>query len=141
MDPNTLNLDPDPGFWPNLDPDPGLYFQLGKNKFKTTSILYFFQTTGTVQCTLYIRTTFFISYLPKSLNWYLINILNLTSFASILFACMCGSGSVFGIGRYGSGSRKLLNTDPIQIRILILIPQHCSKYLSISIRGRADRIG
>ena len=25
MDPNTLNLDPDPGFWPNLDP--GLYVQ------------------------------------------------------------------------------------------------------------------
>ena len=23
MDPNTLNLDPDPGFWPNLDPDLG----------------------------------------------------------------------------------------------------------------------
>ena len=23
MDPNTLNLDPDPGFMPNLDPDPG----------------------------------------------------------------------------------------------------------------------
>ena len=23
MDPNTLNLDPDPGFWPNLNPDPG----------------------------------------------------------------------------------------------------------------------
>ena len=23
MDPNTLNLDPDPRFWPNLDPDPG----------------------------------------------------------------------------------------------------------------------
>ena len=22
VDPNTLNLDPDPGFWPNLDPDP-----------------------------------------------------------------------------------------------------------------------
>ena len=22
MDPNTLNLDPNPGFWPNLDPDP-----------------------------------------------------------------------------------------------------------------------
>ena len=21
VDPNTLNLDPDPGFWPNLDPD------------------------------------------------------------------------------------------------------------------------
>ena len=23
VDPNTLNLDPDPEFWPNLDPDPG----------------------------------------------------------------------------------------------------------------------
>ena len=23
VDPNTLNLDPDPGFWTNLDPDPG----------------------------------------------------------------------------------------------------------------------
>ena len=22
VDPNTLNLDPDPEFWPNLDPDP-----------------------------------------------------------------------------------------------------------------------
>ena len=22
VDPKTLNLDPDPGFWPNLDPDP-----------------------------------------------------------------------------------------------------------------------
>ena len=34
MDLNTLNLDPDPGFWPNLDPDldagpdpdPGKYY-------------------------------------------------------------------------------------------------------------------
>ena len=34
MDPNTLNLDPDPGFWPNLDPDPGLYNQFWKKKFK-----------------------------------------------------------------------------------------------------------
>ena len=35
-DPNTLKLDPDPGFWPNLDPvlDPGLYNQLWKKKFK-----------------------------------------------------------------------------------------------------------
>ena len=23
VDSNTLNLDPDPGFWPNLDPNPG----------------------------------------------------------------------------------------------------------------------
>ena len=32
VDPNTLSLDPDPGFWPNLapdpGPDPGLYYQL-----------------------------------------------------------------------------------------------------------------
>ena len=29
VDPKTLNLDPDPGFWPNLDPDldPGLNYQ------------------------------------------------------------------------------------------------------------------
>ena len=31
VDPNTLNLDPDPGFWPYLNPDPcpdpGLYYQ------------------------------------------------------------------------------------------------------------------
>ena len=33
VDPNTLNLDLDPGFWLNLDPDPGpdpdpgLYYQ------------------------------------------------------------------------------------------------------------------
>ena len=26
VDPNTLNLDPDPEFWPNLDPDPGLWY-------------------------------------------------------------------------------------------------------------------
>ena len=24
VDPNTWNLDPDPGVWPNLDPDPRL---------------------------------------------------------------------------------------------------------------------
>ena len=28
VDPNTLNLDPDTGIWPNLDPDRGLYNQL-----------------------------------------------------------------------------------------------------------------
>ena len=34
VDPNTLNLDPDPGFWPDLDPDPGLFNQFWKKKFK-----------------------------------------------------------------------------------------------------------
>ena len=28
MDPNTLNLDPDPEFWPNLDPDPEMWLNL-----------------------------------------------------------------------------------------------------------------
>ena len=27
MDPNTLNLDPNPEFWPNLDPDQGFCSQ------------------------------------------------------------------------------------------------------------------
>ena len=34
VDPNTLNFNPDPGFWPNLHPDPGLYNQFWKKKFK-----------------------------------------------------------------------------------------------------------
>ena len=27
VDPNTVTLDPNPGFWPNLDPDPGFYYK------------------------------------------------------------------------------------------------------------------
>ena len=38
MDPNTLNLDQDPGFWSNLDPDPVpdpvLCFQVLNKKIK-----------------------------------------------------------------------------------------------------------
>ena len=35
VDPNTLNIDPDPGFVPNLDPDPGLYYCIHfERKFK-----------------------------------------------------------------------------------------------------------
>ena len=38
VDPKTLNLDPDPGVWPNLDPDsdpdPGLYSQFWNKKFQ-----------------------------------------------------------------------------------------------------------
>ena len=34
--PNSLILDPDPGFWPNLDPDsgpnPGFYYKFQKKK-------------------------------------------------------------------------------------------------------------
>ena len=38
MEPNILNLDPAPGFWPNMDldhPDPGLFNQFRKKKIKT----------------------------------------------------------------------------------------------------------
>ena len=32
VDPNTFNLDPDPGFWLNLDPDPGYTISKKKNE-------------------------------------------------------------------------------------------------------------
>ena len=69
----TLNLDPDPGFWPNLDSelDPGLNQQFTSKSF-----------------------AYILSY-----NY------------------MCASGSVLRYSEYVSGSRKLLNTDPIRIRI------------------------
>ena len=34
VDPNTLNLDPDPEFLPSLNPDLGLCFQFSRKKFK-----------------------------------------------------------------------------------------------------------
>ena len=34
MDPNTLNLVPDPHFWPNLDPDAGLLCNIRENEIK-----------------------------------------------------------------------------------------------------------
>ena len=45
MDPNTLNLGPDPGFWPNLDPEPGFLPNLDpdKNNFLKNKYLYFFE--------------------------------------------------------------------------------------------------
>ena len=103
--------------------------------------------------------------LPKFLNCEFF--LNHASSASILiYICMCGSGSVFGIRiriqespeygfntdpdpgiswiwiQYGSGSRNLLNMDPIRIRIQESPeygsntdqnpdPQHCFKHNQI----------
>ena len=32
VDLNTLNLDPDLGFWPDLDPDPGLCYPFNKKR-------------------------------------------------------------------------------------------------------------
>ena len=55
MDPNTLNLHPDPGFRANLDPDPGLNLKILKEKskiilekkflVKKVGTLYFLTTT------------------------------------------------------------------------------------------------
>ena len=51
MDPNTLNLDLDPEFWPNLDPDPGLCYKFLKEKLKNTVIFkenHFFFLNGII---------------------------------------------------------------------------------------------
>ena len=40
VDPKTLILDPDPGFWLNLNTDPGLYY-----KFRTKKIILEIQYT------------------------------------------------------------------------------------------------
>ena len=47
VDPNTLNLDPDPGFWPNLDTDPGLYYQFWKKKLNIILEKIFFLQNST----------------------------------------------------------------------------------------------
>ena len=56
VNPNTLNLDPDPGFLPNLDPDPGLYNQFWKKTFKIILERIFF-------C--YETSIFFLNYKNK----------------------------------------------------------------------------
>ena len=39
VDPNALNLEPDPGFWLNLDPDLGLYINLERKKIPSVESL------------------------------------------------------------------------------------------------------
>ena len=58
VDPNTLNLDPDPGFWPNLDPDPGpdpgsrviLSNWKEKRKYNFRGKKFYFLTTIRTKC-------------------------------------------------------------------------------------------
>ena len=38
VDPNTMNLDPDPEFCPNFNPDPGLCYEFVEQKFKVVII-------------------------------------------------------------------------------------------------------
>ena len=41
VNPNTLNLDPDPEYWPNMDPDPVLcYYQFEKKIYLKPNIKY-----------------------------------------------------------------------------------------------------
>ena len=120
VDPNTLNLDPYPGFWPNMDPDPDrssikLSILKEKNKnnlrekqFSRQKVRYLYLLRAKMS------PKEICSQLSHSM---LIYILNLTPFVSILsYFYMCGSGSVFRrrihkAPEYGS------NTDP----------QHCRK--------------
>ena len=120
MDPNTLNLDPDPEFWPNLDPDlelwlnldpdPGLCYQFWKIQLKIISHKTLFPKTNLFEnCKKkWHQNTF---YSVQSL-WLVNYFLNLTPFASIL-SYIYMPGSVLGIRilihkapEYGS------NTDP-----------------------------
>ena len=39
VDPNVLNLEPDPGFWLNLDPDLGLYINFERKKIPSVESL------------------------------------------------------------------------------------------------------
>ena len=36
VDPNTVNLDPDPEFWFNLDPDPRFCYKFKKKMYKVS---------------------------------------------------------------------------------------------------------
>ena len=99
-----------------MDPDPGLYNQFWKKKFEIILEKNNFLWNKYIFLT--IRTNCNLKkFLSSEL---LINILNLTSFASILtYICMCGSGSVFQIRiriqeapEYGSNMDPDPDPDP-----------------------------
>ena len=113
VDPNTLNLDPDPGFWPNLDPDPGLFNQFWKKKLQISLEKHNFLSKKFIfknyknKC--HVKK-FWLSWVSEL--W--IYILILKSFVYILcfilYFHLCGSGSVFRI-------RIRIQKAPIRIRI------------------------
>ena len=55
VDPNTLILDPDPGFWLNLDPDPGLDPGLYHQFWKKNKII--------LDKTIFFKTVYFLKLL------------------------------------------------------------------------------
>ena len=125
FDPNTFNFDHDrdPEFWSNLDPDPGLCFQFWKKKKE--KLIY--------RETIFLKNTFFktlrLEELWSQLSLWMMNLcLETSTFSLHLFYSYrtgtkftCVDPILYSEYRYGSGSTKLLNTDPIRIRIT----QHC----------------
>ena len=102
VDPNTLNL----------DPDPGVYYQLKKKKFKISLAKNYYLKTS-----LFFKTRRSNCHPMKLLiSWVfelLIYILNLLPPFYPIFACV----DTDPYSEYRSGSRKLLNRDQIRIRI------------------------
>ena len=108
VDPNTVNLDPNPGFWPNLDPDPGFYYQFWKNNSKII-----FLENNNYKNKMSLKDIF------TQLSLWIVNFY-LKSYTFLpplypIFTCVDPDP----YSEYGSrsGSRKLLNTDPIRSRI------------------------
>ena len=110
-----------------------IFKKFEKNNILQNKYLYFFKTTGI------IRKCHIMKFLLSRVSELLNNILNLASFASILsYISMCGS--VFGIRiriqeAREYGSRKLLNTDPIRIRIQNTVPDPAQLLVRIRIQG------
>ena len=140
MDPNTLSLDPDPGFLPNLDlvpdpdpgpdPDPRLCCQFWKKKLKII-----LEKSNFLYKSTFVKNKM----LPKEIlvRWVtelLIYILQLLSLFYPIFTCVDPDP----YSEYGSGSTKLLNKDPIRIRFRIQI--HNTAFLHSSQTTTRQRI-
>ena len=98
MDPNTLNLDPDPEFRPNWDPYQGYVIEF-ERKFNNSLTF--------KRKTIFLYKKFF--YCNKILSPE-----EIFSHLSLSFIYLSGFGSI----RYSEyGSTKVLNIDPIWIRI------------------------
>ena len=114
VDPNTLNFYPDPEFWPNLDSDldPYGYFI---NFEKNVKNIYWGKNVSLKKVFLNykkIMVSAEIFSFVESLNGeFLPSIIHL--WPPIYPTVTC----VDPISEYGSGSTKMLNTDPIWIRI------------------------
>ena len=97
MDPNTLNSDPDPGLWPKLDPDPDPWFCHQKYR------IYFKNKMSLKETFSQLSRRIFNLYL-KSYTF------------CLLFGRIFTGVDPDPYSENGSGSTKLLISDPIRIR-------------------------